>query len=151
MPRSHGRSQLELLKDPESTPWEDVAFSEYCLPQSGHAELRGIDARPGGVQNRMVRSGTWKLNYYHGHAPQLFNLEEDPGETRDLSSDPAFAGVKAELLDRVLDGWNPEWVKAKMEILKHEQTVMEDWAAKTDPDDVLRWDLHPEMDFLSKY
>ena len=111
---------------------------------------RDVHARPGGVQNRMVRSGAWKLNYYHGHEPQLFNLEEDPGETRDLSGDPAFAGTKSELLDRILDGWDPEWVKSRMRILKDEQIVMEDWAANTDPDDVLRWNLLPQMDFLDK-
>ena len=157
MPRSHGRSLLELLKDPENTPWEDVAFSEYCMNDetSGRATSpnlggRDVHARPGGVQNRMVRSGAWKLNYYHGHEPQLFNLEEDPGETRDLSGDPAFAGTKSELLDRILDGWDPEWVKSRMRILKDEQIVMEDWAANTDPDDVLRWNLLPQMDFLDK-
>ena len=87
---------------------------------------------------------------HHGHEAQLFNLEDDPGETKDLSGDSAFEGTKSELLDRVLDGWNPEWVKARMQILKHEQIVMEDWAANTDPDDVLRWNLRPQMDFLDK-
>ncbi len=157
MPRSHGRSLLELLKDPESTPWDDVAFSEYCMNDeigrratSPNLGGRDVHARPGGVQNRMVRSGAWKLNYYHGHEPQLFNLEEDPGETKDLSGDSAFAGTKSELVDRVLDGWNPEWVKARMRVLKQEQIVMQDWAANTDPDDVLRWNLRPQMDFLDK-
>ncbi len=32
------------------------------------------------VQTRMLRSGRWKLIYYHGYEPQLFDLEEDPAE-----------------------------------------------------------------------
>ena len=30
----------------------------------------------------MIRRGPWKLVYYHGLPSQLFNLEEDPRETR---------------------------------------------------------------------
>ena len=114
------------------------------------ANLGGADvhARPGGVQNRMIRSGSWKLNYYHGFRPQLFNLDDDPHETRDLAEDPAFAGVRAELTDRVLEGWDPEGIRQRMRVLKSEQQILESWAANIDPPDSLRWDLKPEMDYL---
>ena len=63
-----------------------------------------VHARPGGVQNRMIRSGPWKLNYYHGFRPQLFNLDDDPHETRDLSRRP---GIRwgAGRTDRPRVGW----------------------------------------------
>ncbi len=157
LPRARARSLLGLLNSPDTADWDDTAFSEYCMDDAGGGEaysanLGGLDvhARPGGVQNRMVRSGPWKLNYYHGFRPQLFNLDEDPHETRDLAKDPAFAGVRAELTDRVLDGWDPDRIRQRMRVLKSEQQILEGWAANIDPPDSLRWDLRPEMDYLEQ-
>ena len=52
------------------------------------------------------------------------------------------------MMDRVLDGWDPDHIAARMRILKSEQELMEAWAKNVDPPDVLRWDLRPEMDYL---
>ena len=154
LPRSNGRSLLKILKDPTAS-WDSTAFSEYCMSDSEHGRtyspnLGGDDihAKPGGVQNRMLRSGPWKLNYYHGYQPQLFNLEEDPFETLDRNNDPACKGIKSELLDRLLDDWDPDLIRQRMHILKEEQIISEDWASNTTPQDELRWELDPEMDQL---
>ena len=43
--------------------------------------------------NRAIRSGCWKLCLIGDSTPELYNLEEDPGETRDLSShNPEIVG-----------------------------------------------------------
>ncbi|GAA2756394.1 sulfatase family protein [Actinopolymorpha rutila] len=47
---------------------------------------------------RMVRRGRWKLVADVTGAVQLFDLAEDPFETRDLSAVPALAATKADLL-----------------------------------------------------
>ena len=96
----------------------------------------------------MVRSGNWKLNYYHGFEPQLFNLAEDPHELNDRAQDPSCKDVRDEMLDRVLNGWDPDHIAERMRILKSEQELMEQWAKNIDPPDSLRWDLRPEMDYL---
>src|SRR5690606_31616444 len=64
-----GRSLLELARgdDPERT-----VFSEY----HAFAAVTGIF---------MVRFGRWKYVHYEGYRPQLYDLEADPGETRDLA------------------------------------------------------------------
>lgn len=37
----------------------------------------------------MLKSGPWKYCYYGAdHAPQVFNLDDDPLELHDLSGDP---------------------------------------------------------------
>lgn len=48
---------------------------------------------------RAVRQGPWKLiRYPQVDKTQLFNLAEDPAETKDLAADAAYAGKVAELL-----------------------------------------------------
>ena len=44
----------------------------------------------------MVRNGRYKYVHYVGHPPQLFDLDSDPHETRDLARDNALAPVLAE-------------------------------------------------------
>jgi len=41
----------------------------------------------------LLRDGRYKLVYYVGYEPQLFDLVDDPFETRDLAKDPRFAKV----------------------------------------------------------
>ena len=60
-----------------------AVFSEY------HAS-----ASPSG--GFMLRKGRYKFNYYVGYAPELFDLQDDPGETNDLAADPAHAPVCAD-------------------------------------------------------
>ncbi len=50
----------------------------------------------------MIRAGDWKLVYYHGQPPQLFNLAEDPGELIDRADDTDCQAVRTELTARVL-------------------------------------------------
>ncbi len=66
LPGSPGRSFLGLVSDARPTPdWEDVAFSEYVADQY---------TPDGESYHRLVRLGPWKLTYYEGMEPQLFNL-----------------------------------------------------------------------------
>lgn len=92
-----GTSLFELIKheDPER-----VALSEYHAAASITAMY-------------MVRKGRWKYVHHVGYAPQLFDLQDDPGETVDLGESPAHAPVREALereLRKILD---PEAVCAK--------------------------------------
>jgi choline-sulfatase len=51
----------------------------------------------------MARRGRHKYVYIHDHAPQLFDLETDPGEWHNLAGDPRLAGVEHELRTAILD------------------------------------------------
>ncbi|CAG7613847.1 sulfatase-like hydrolase/transferase [Paenibacillus allorhizosphaerae] len=61
--------------------------------------------------SRMIRYKQYKLNYYNSHASQLFDLESDPHEKRDLFPLEAYAGVRNELLSLLLDDWKPERIR----------------------------------------
>ncbi|MCZ6633307.1 MAG: sulfatase-like hydrolase/transferase [bacterium] len=135
LPHSRGRSMLGLLRG-EAVDWEDVAISEYCLYE-GHYQ-------------RMIRSGDWKLIYYHGQEPQLFNLAEDPEELNDRAQDPDCREVREELTERVLAGWDPEWVAAKMEEKRVNLEVIRAWVQETNPPEQFRWEVTPGMGFLDE-
>ena len=50
----------------------------------------------------MVRTERHKLIAAHGHpVSELYDMQEDPGETRNLWDDQAAAGVKTEMLVRL--------------------------------------------------
>jgi len=133
LPGSRGLSLLPLLRSGDAR-WEDVAFSEYCTDE--------------GCLHRMVRRGDWKLCYYHGQEPQLFNLVEDPDELRDRAQDPGCREVREALTAEVLEEWDPVGVAAKMRAKRAERALLREWARRTQPPDQYRWTLLPEMDYL---
>src|SRR5690606_31737211 len=45
----------------------------------------------------MLRRGPWKYHHYVRFEPELFNLDTDPEELRDLSADPEYAEVLADM------------------------------------------------------
>jgi arylsulfatase A-like enzyme len=51
----------------------------------------------------MVRTDRWKYSYYVGHADELYDIIDDPGETRNLAADPGHQPVVRQLRDALLD------------------------------------------------
>jgi choline-sulfatase len=119
--------------------WEDLAFSEYCSDEF---------CPEGGCYQRMVRLGDWKLNYYHGQEPQLFDLAEDPGELVNRARDPACRSVREELEQRVLADWDPERIAQEMASKRANAEILHGWAQATRPADQFRWNLEPTMNYL---
>ncbi|NQZ59483.1 MAG: hypothetical protein HRT88_18690 [Lentisphaeraceae bacterium] len=98
----------------------------------------------------MIKKDHWKLNYYHGMPCELFNLENDPMEQRDLSKEPEFKTIKQELLDEVLADWDPVEIAKKIAKMKEENSIIAAWANNVNPSDQFRWKLLPEMDYLEQ-
>ncbi|NKB70519.1 MAG: sulfatase-like hydrolase/transferase [Candidatus Latescibacteria bacterium] len=98
----------------------ELANAPTALPYDGDSLLGIIDGndadRPTFVQAHeavgvpciMVRQGPYKYNYIHGHAAQLFNLDEDPGEWKNLCGNPAHAKMEQALRKLVLDQFDPD-------------------------------------------
>jgi choline-sulfatase len=141
LPHGRGRSLLPIARDPHAA-WHDETFCEHCTDV--------VPAWTGGraAQQRMVRSGRFKLIYYHGYAPQLFDLEADPHERSDLANDPRHASTRERLLARVLDGWNPDAIAARIRARREEKDVIDRWARNVQPRDAYRWTLLPEHNRL---
>jgi arylsulfatase len=66
------------------------------VPGEGVAGIRHPDAK-------MVRTRKWKLNYYPGHGEELYDLENDPHEERNLAADSVHRNTVADLRQAILD------------------------------------------------
>ena len=120
-----------------SAAWKNEAISEYCAGKHDPVP----SAEP--VVQRMVRGDRYKLNYYHGLAPQLFDLQEDPDELHDLASDLEHRDILDRLMARLMDDWNPEQVRAAIVSREIDNAIMKAWARKTRPRETHRWDMPP--------
>ena len=56
----------------------------------------------------MIRKGRFKFVYYVGMPAQLFDLETDPQETRDLGQEPGYRGLAADCEKALLAVVDPE-------------------------------------------
>ncbi len=88
----------------------EMVFSENVIPEviTGASSERPFVPGKGvaGVRHpdgKMVRTRRWKLNYYPGEGGELYDLENDPGETRNLFNDPARRGIVSDLKGAILD------------------------------------------------
>jgi choline-sulfatase len=138
LPGSRGHSLRPLLTaGAEATDWPDVAFAETCA----------LGQRPA----RMIRSGRWKLNVYHGYEhPQLFDLETDPDENRDLGTSPDHAEVRQELLTRVMDNWSGERIEQQVRQHSAGRAIVRKWAASHPTGQSERWAMPTGVNYRTQ-
>jgi arylsulfatase A-like enzyme len=70
----------------------DMVFGEYFGKQAWRVPIR------------MVRTERWKYVRYRSDGEELYDLDADPGELRNLARDPGGAAERARL-GRELDDW----------------------------------------------
>lgn len=143
LPDGQGRSLLGVARDAKSS-WLDETFAEYCT--DGLARWTG--SAP--VQQRMIRSGRFKLVYYHGLAPQLFDLEADPDETTDLAQDHGHQTIREALIDRLREDWNPEAIALQMARKTKAKQLLADWAKVVQPPEQHLWEVKMEDNWLDE-
>ncbi|MCK4565390.1 MAG: sulfatase-like hydrolase/transferase [Verrucomicrobia bacterium] len=83
-----GRNLRTLLENP-SAPWRDRVLYE------------ALSSDLGNKPHRTIRTGRYKYIQTHGLVPQfeeLYDLATDPLELTNLASDPAYAAIKAGLV-----------------------------------------------------
>ena len=97
----------------------------------------------------MVRRRPNKLIVYDGYPPQLFDLENDPGERFDLSTSATHAGILAELSALVHEGWHPEEIEVTMARRRANKDLQAAWARSVRPPDTIRFRTAPEMNWLA--
>ncbi len=123
-----------LTGDGDTTSPERVVFWEY------HSE--GVYA-----PCFMARRGHHKLIYIHGHEHQLFDLAEDPGESRDLAGDDEYAAVEKELLEAILARFDPDRLETDIRAGLARRRVIKQAMARTRT----HWDHTPYTDPTQQY
>jgi choline-sulfatase len=96
----------------------------------------------------MVRQGRWKYIYSRPDPPQLYDLEKDPSELRNLASLPEYREIERGLKDAVFAHQDPEAVReAVLESQKRRRLVFEaGMKGKRTP-----WDYSPFRDAATQY
>lgn len=127
---NQGRSLVPLICESKRTyrP-RDAVFCENIIPEvitSGRLDFmfekgRGIK----GVRHpdaKMVRTRRWKFNYYPAGYAELYDLKNDPHETRNLHGQSGFEEIEQQMKDRLLkwlatagetDQIAPKWLVPK--------------------------------------
>lgn len=98
----------------------DIAQAPYDAQRTVFSEYHAA----GGVSAAyMLRSGRYKYIHYTGFAPELFDLEADPEEVKDLAADPAMAPVLARFRAELEGICDPQ--AADREAKKDQQALIE--------------------------
>lgn len=87
------KSLIPLINGKHPEDWPD---SVYC---ESHGEVWGYSSQ------RMVRTKRWKYVYTPHDMDELYDLEEDPGEMKNLINNADYADVLENMKGRLI-GWN---------------------------------------------
>lgn len=85
IPDQFGRSLMPWLKDDPPLEWRNAVFSQ----------CNGVEVY---YTQRMVRTERYKLVYHPTDIDELYDLQLDPGEMRNLAEDPDYQEIKQHLL-----------------------------------------------------
>ena len=146
-PMIEGRSLLPLLKNEDSSEWENETFSEF-VDTVGDSDYFAA---------KMIRSGPWKLWKYvddENLPPALFNLNEDRAEENDLWGQPEYEEIGQTLLAKLEKNWNPKWVRPESRKNDRRYQALEAWGKRVKPksDELLvppDIDLEADLDMLN--
>jgi arylsulfatase A-like enzyme len=127
LPLQRGHSLRALLENGKDSVWPNQAISEIYILN---------------FMQRMIRQGRWKLNQYCGYDfPQLFDLQNDPGEIHDLGNDAAHRPVRDELLSRLSRFGDIESIAEKARASKENFIFVRDSVRKSPPQITEIWEL----------
>ncbi len=73
------------------------------------------------------------VGYYHGVEPELFNMQDDPGELDNLAGQPQHRKIEQRLRELVLQNWNPDSVRQRVGRWNQERVLIADWVRATNP------------------
>jgi choline-sulfatase len=85
-----------VAANPQDRDLPGMPLDEVALTAPKRTVLCEYHATGAATGAFMIRKGRFKFVYYAGMKPQLFDLDADPQETRDLASEAGYAGLAAD-------------------------------------------------------
>jgi arylsulfatase A-like enzyme len=104
VPRSNileGRSLMPFIRGENPKEWREYAISEYDYSPLSYGEK--LEVEPKDARLFMVVDKKWKFIHAIGFHPQLFDLENDPDEFKDVGGDPACSEIIKTMYDRLFE------------------------------------------------
>jgi choline-sulfatase len=97
----------------------------------------------------MIRKGDWKLVSHYGYKnPQLFNLNEDPYESTDLSNDERFNHIMEELLKELSLYWDGETVNELVQTSISKIRILKQWTKETNLEGIEEWQGDADNNYI---
>lgn len=95
----------------------------------------------------MIRRGRFKYTYIHNREAQLFDVESDPGEWRNLSGAAEYREVESDLRGRILARFDPERIQSEQVASIRARQLIREAMMRTGT----RWDYLPQVDAVRHY
>ena len=93
---------------PVAADWRDAVYWEFDFRDiAGQSAERALGLRSDQLNLAVVRSDTWKYVHCAALPPLLFDLSADPHGLIDLAQDPAYAGARLAMAEKLL-AWRAE-------------------------------------------
>jgi len=127
-----GKSLIPLLDNSDNK--ERVVYSEF------HTE--GVL-----VTCFMIRKGKYKYIYIHNNEAQLFDLENDPGEWKNLSGNPKYKDIEDDLRTCILKEFNPEKIEEVVRESLQKRMLIKEAMKITGT----KWDYYPYFNASEQY
>jgi arylsulfatase A-like enzyme len=103
-----GRSLLPWLDGETPADWRDAVHWEFDFRDvAGQSAERALGLRSDQLNLAVVRTDTWKYVHCAALPPLLFDLEADPHGLVNLAEDPAYAGARLAMAEKLLS-WRAE-------------------------------------------
>ena len=109
-PRHHpdGVSLTPFLDGAEPPGWRDAAHWEFDFREvASQASETHFGLPSTRLSLAVIRTERWKYVHFAALPPLLFDLEADPANLRNLAEEPAIAGIRLAMAERLL-GWRAE-------------------------------------------
>ena len=103
-----GRSLMPFVQGETPDTWRDAAHWEYDFrPMAPHHKEHRFGLNPNQCNMSVLRNNEYKYVHFSGLPPLLFNLQEDPGETKNLAGLADVNKIQLECAENLLS-WRAE-------------------------------------------
>ncbi|MBI3973760.1 MAG: choline-sulfatase [Chloroflexi bacterium] len=130
-----GASLAPFMRGEAPHHWKNEAIVE----NNGEATIKPI---------RALVKDQYKFVYVHEKPDQLFELDRDPNEWRNLANDPDYSAIAQRLRARVLDRWDPAETERQVLASQRRRAFLKDalFQGKYTP-----WDFQPVFDATKQF